>query len=309
MSCLILILAVRRNQYRSHHRQRTESCTEHIAHHITVIVLASPDKAALAADNTSHSIINQCIEILDTEFCKLLFIVALIYFLKDLAELGIISLRDGILGSKPEILLGINGKLEAAVSKAADTLISIVHALDNSGAIERMNLYLLLLATLTLEHEFGCTWLISTKFHALVYIAVSMTGDGNRLLPVLYTRVDTWDGDRSTEYGTVHDATDSSIRALPHFVEFILVHTLCIRSDSSTLHSHTIFLSRLGRVDGYLVVGLVAIRQTEIIILRLQINERKNQFVLNHLPENSCHLITVHLYQWSCHLNLFHNTI
>ena len=184
-----------------------------------------------------------------------------------------------------------------------------MHALDNAGTIERMNLYLLLLAALTLEHEFGCTWLISTKFHALVYIAVSMTGDGNRLLPVLYTRVDAWDGDRSTEYGTVHDATDSSIRALPHFVEFILVHTLCIRSDSSTLHSHTIFLSRLSRVDGYLVVGLVAIRQTEIIILRLQINERKNEFILNHLPENSCHLITVHLYQWSCHLNLFHNTI
>ncbi len=122
--------------------------------------------------------------------CKLLLIVALIYFLKDLAELGIISLRDGILGSKPEILLGINGKLEAAVSKAADTLISIVHALDNASTIEGMNLNLLLFAALTLEHEFGCTWLISTKFHALVYIAVSMTGNGDRLLPVLYTRVE-----------------------------------------------------------------------------------------------------------------------
>ena len=36
------------------------------------------------------------------------------------------------------------------------------------------------------------------------------------------------------------------------------------------------------RVDGYLVIGLVAIRQTEIIILRLQINERKNQFFLKY---------------------------
>ena len=81
------------------------------------------------------------------------------------------------------------------------------------------------------------------------------------------------------------------------------------RMDEYKLHSHAMWLSRLSRVDGYLVIGLVAIRQTEIIILRLQINERKNQFVLNHLPENSCHLITVHLYQWSCHLNLFHNTI
>ena len=95
-----------------------------------------------------------------------------------------------------------------------------------------------------------------------ITIARHAYGDGNRLLPVLYTRVDAWDGDRSTEYGTVHDATDSSIRALPHFVEFILVHTLCIRSDSSTLHSHAIFLSRLSRVDGHLVIGLVAIRQS-----------------------------------------------
>ena len=130
-----------------------------------------------------------------------------------------------------------------------------------------MNLYLLLLAALTLEHEFGCTWLICTKFYTLIYIAVSMTGDSDRLLPVLYTWVDARDGDRSTEHSTIHDATDSSIRTLPHFMEFILVHTLCIRSDSSTLHSHTIFLGSLGRVDGHLVVGLVAVRQTKVIVL------------------------------------------
>jgi hypothetical protein len=75
------------------------------------------------------------------------------------------------------------------------------------------------------------------------------------------------DGDRSTEHGTIHDATDSSVRALPHLVELILVHALCIWGDGSTLHSHAIFLGSLGRVDGYLIVGLVAVRQAKVIVL------------------------------------------
>ena len=38
----------------------------------TVLGTMMAPVAALAADNTSHCIINQCIEILDTEFCKLI---------------------------------------------------------------------------------------------------------------------------------------------------------------------------------------------------------------------------------------------
>ena len=94
-----------------------------------------------------------------------------------------------------------------------------------------------------------------------------MTGDGDRLLPVLHTRMDTWDGDRCTEHSTIHNTTDSTIRALPHLMKLILIHTLGIRSDGSTLYCYTIFLGSLGRVDGYLVVGLVAVRQTKVIVL------------------------------------------
>ena len=309
MCCLILILTVRRYQNRSHHSQRTKSGTEHIAHYITIIVLTCPDKTTLAADYTSHGIIYQSIEVFNAEFSKLLLVVVLIYFLKDFTELGIVSLGDGILGSKPEILLGIYGKLEAAVSKAADTLVGIVHTLNNASAIEVMDFNLLLLATLTLEHEFSYSRFIGTNLHALVYISISMTGDSDRLLPVLHTWVNARNGDRSTEHGTVHDATDCTVRTFPHLVELILVHALGIRGNGSTLHGYTIFLGSLGRIDGYLVIGLVAIRQTQVVILRFQVNERKNQFILDHLPEDSCHLITVHLYQWSRHLNLFHNTI
>ena len=193
------------------------------------------------------------------------------------------------------------------MSKAADALVGIVHTLDNAGTIKVVDFHLLLLSALTLEHEFGYSWFIGTDLHTLIYISVCMTGDGDRLLPILHTRVNTWDSDRCTEHSTIHNTTDSTIRALPHLMKLILIHTLCIRGDGSTLYRYTIFLGSLSRVDGHLVVGLVTIRETQIIILCFQIYKRKNQFVLDHLPEDSCHLITIHLYQWSRHLNLFHN--
>ena len=94
-----------------------------------------------------------------------------------------------------------------------------------------------------------------------------MTGDGNRLLPVLHARVNAWNRDRSTEHSTIHDATDSAIRTLPHLVEMIFVHTLGIWGNRSTLHGYTIFLGSLSRIDSHLIIGLVTVRQTKVIIL------------------------------------------
>ena len=306
MSCLVLVLAIGRNQYGSHHSQRTESCAEHIAHHVAIIVLTSPDKASLTADNTSHSIVNQSIEILYAQLGKLLFIVTLVHLLENLAELCVIGLGDGVLGGKPKILLGVDSKLETAMCEAADTLVRVVHALNNTSTIKVVDFHLLLLSTLALEHEFSHSWLIGTNLHTLVYITISMTGNGDRLLPVLHTWVNAWNGDRCTKYSSVHDASDGSVRTFPHFVQLVFIHTLGIRSNRGTLYCHTIFLGSLSRVDGHLIVGLITIGQAQVIILSLEVDERQYQFILNHLPQDASHLVTVHLHQGSCHLNLFH---
>ena len=92
MRSLILILSFWRNQYRGHHSQRTESGTEHIAHHVTIIVLACPDEATLATDYASHRIIYQRIEVFDAEFSEFLLVVTLVNLFEDLTELRIVSL-------------------------------------------------------------------------------------------------------------------------------------------------------------------------------------------------------------------------
>ena len=53
------------------------------------------------------------------------------------------------------------------------------------------------------------------------------------------------------------------------------------------------------------VARLVAFRETEVVILRLEIDERQQQLVLDHLPENAGHFIAVHLYERRGHLNAF----
>ena len=76
------------------------------------------------------------------------------------------------------------------MSERTDTLVGVVHALDNAGTLEVVNLYFLVLAALSVEDKLGNTWLVGTNLHTLVDIAVSMTGYGDRLLPVLHYRMD-----------------------------------------------------------------------------------------------------------------------
>ena len=46
MGGLVLIVAVRADQNAGHHGQRAKGGGDHIAHHVAVVVLAGPDKAA-----------------------------------------------------------------------------------------------------------------------------------------------------------------------------------------------------------------------------------------------------------------------
>ena len=93
-----------------------------------------------------------------------------------------------------------------------------------------------------------------------------MTCDGDWLLPVAYCRMDAGDSDRSTEYGTVEDRTDSAVRTLPHLMELILVHTLMVRCNGGALHSHTKTLCSLSGILCNLVAGLITFNQTEVVI-------------------------------------------
>ena len=100
---LILVSAVRGDEYARHQAQAAERRGHHVAHHVAVIVFARPDEAALGAHHARHGVVDQRVEILDAGFLKLFLIVSVINFLENILEAVIVDLRNGVLRGKPQI--------------------------------------------------------------------------------------------------------------------------------------------------------------------------------------------------------------
>ena len=133
-----------------------------------------------------------------------------------------------------------------------------------------------------------------------------MPCDGNRLLPVLYAGLDTFYHNGSPEYRSVQHGTDGAVGALPHLMKIVLRHSGGVGGDGGAFHRHPVLLGGVGSVHGHLIPCLIPVLQAQIIIFCIQIHKRQQQFLLDHLPQDPCHLVSVHLHQGSFHGNFLH---
>lgn len=85
-------------------------------------------------------------------------------------------------------------------------------------------------------------------------------------------------------------------------VEFL--YASLIRSDSCAFHTHRVLLNSFGRVNSDLIICLVSVLEAEIIILEIDVQIRMDKFVLDVLPYDSGHLVTVQLYHRVLHFDL-----
>ena len=65
--------------------------------------------------------------------------------------------------------------------------------------------------------------------------------------------------------------------------------------DLGVEHRDADFAGLVGGVDRDLVVGLVALLDAEIVIEKIDIEIRMDQFVLDELPDDAGHLVAIHL--------------
>lgn len=72
-----------------------------------------------------------------------------------------------------------------------------------------------------------------------------------------------------------------------------LLNTSLIGSDGSTLDTDRVLLDGLGGINGDLVVGLITVLKTEIIVLEVDVEVGVDELVLDDLPDDAGHLITV----------------
>ena len=303
----VLVFSIGRNENRGHHCKRTECGGNHIAHHVAIVVFASPNKAALAANNACNRIVDKRIEILDPCSFKRFFIIVIVDLLEDELKGLVILLGDGILCRKPKILLSVERILEARMCKGANGIILVVASLQNARALKIINRLAEGLIPLFIGKNELCLSLGGNAIlGCLIDITVSVTRNGDRLFPIANGRTNRINENGSAENGTVENGTDSSVRALPHLGEIIFFYTLLVGRDGCTLYCNAVFLSCVCRVKGNLIFRFFTLGETEIVIFGFEIDKWEKKLILDHLPKNSCHFVAIHFDQRCFHLNLTH---
>ena len=133
-----------------------------------------------------------------------------------------------------------------------------------------------------------------------------MTRDGNGSFPCAHVRIDAGYDDRSTENGPVQCGTYGAVGALIHFFQIIFFNSGIVGSNRRTFYAHMPFFDGFRSLKSDLIIGFIPADEPEVIVLGLQIHKGKDQFVLDHLPEDAGHFISVHLHDGVGHGYFLH---
>lgn len=114
--------AIGGNKNTGHETQRSVALSNDIRLDITIVVLASPDKATIRLEHIGDHIINKSMFIPKTGSLEFGFIVLLVNISKNILESAVVFLENSILSRQVQGVLSLKGKLEAGMSKKAHRL-------------------------------------------------------------------------------------------------------------------------------------------------------------------------------------------
>jgi hypothetical protein len=87
--------------------------------------------------------------------------------------------------------------------------------------------------------------------------------------------------------------SNSSIRRLPHFLKFEFFDSSLVGGDCGTLDSDLALLDGMSSIESDFVVSLISVFHSQVEVLDVKIKEGVNELVLDLLPEDSGHLISI----------------
>src|SRR5262249_2416620 len=137
-----------------------------------------------------------------------------------------------------------------------------------------------------------------------VLITESVTADDNWLGPARNQPWDVGDHNRLAENGAAQYVSDRSVGRQPHLLEVEFLDAGLVGGDGRALDAHTVLLDGIGGVDRHLVIGAVAVLDAQVVILEVDVEMRQDQHVLDELPDDAGHLVTVELYYRTFDLDL-----
>src|SRR5689334_14943553 len=89
------------------------------------------------------------------------------------------------------------------------------------------------------------------------------------------------------EHRTIQDVTDGAVGTLPHLFQLEFFNAVLIGGDGGAFDTDPVLPDGVGGIYGYLVIGLVAVLYAKVKIFYVYIHVRKDELVLDKLPDNS----------------------
>ena len=142
-----------------------------------------------------------------------------------------------------------------------------------------------------------------------ILVTIGVAADDDGLRPTRHQTRHILANDRLAENHATQNIADGAIWRLPHFLQVEFLHPLLIRRDGGAFHTHTMLLDGIGTVDRHLIARGIAVFNRQIVIFEGNIKIGVDQLVLDELPDDARHLITVQLHNRIRHLDFRHDSL
>ena len=144
---------------------------------------------------------------------------------------------------------------------------------------------------------------MNEEVSAVIDVSEGVSSDDDGLGPVLDESGDVLDEDGFSEDGSIEVVSNGSIGTLPHLLELELLDSVLIGGDGGALDADLAVLDGLGSVESDFVVGLVPVLDAQVEVLDVEVEVGVDQIILDELPEDSGHLVSVELGNGVAHLD------
>ncbi|CAB5002031.1 unannotated protein [freshwater metagenome] len=112
--------------------------------------------------------------------------------------------------------------------------------------------------------------------------------------------------DGLTKNHAAQNVADGAIGGAPHLLQAELFDPRLVWRDGCALHAHAVFFDGVGSINGDLILGCIAGLNRKVEVLQLNIKVRKDELLLDEVPDDASHLVSVEFYDWVLHLDLGH---
>jgi len=236
---------------------------------------------------------------------ELFLVVFFVDLLEDVLEPAIITLHDCVLGAHVHGVLSLEGILEAGVCESKNGLVCVVHAHENSWTLEFVDLNVFLWsATSWLEVHRECSWFPRYEILCLILITKGMSSNNDWLGPSWYQFRNVINENWLSKHSSIQLVSNGAIWTLPHLFELELLDSCLIWCDCGALNTNFVFFNGVGTIEGNLIICLISLLDTEVKVLDVDVEIWEDEQILDLMPNDACHFITVHFDNWLINLDL-----